>query len=32
MFYLACVFTVITSLIVPIFGAVYVSIKYEKTW
>lgn len=32
MFYLACIFTVITSLIVPIFCAVYVSIKYENTW
>lgn len=32
MFYLACIFTVITSLILPIFAAVYFSIKYEKTW
>lgn len=32
MFYLACVFAVITSLIVPVFGGIYISKKYEKTW
>lgn len=32
MFYLACIFTVITSLIAPIVGAVYISKKYKKTW
>lgn len=32
MLHLACIFTVITSLIAPIFGAVYISKKYEKTW
>ena len=32
MFKLACVFTVITSLIAPVFGAVFISRKYEKAW